>query len=274
MRLNFIHDHERHKEVILFIHIDKTAGQTLTQIIEEQYQISEVYKLKKPLTLETLLNEITIEKASKIGCYFEHLETYLKQVPKGDTNINCIYGHIYFGAHRYLYKPYTYITMLRDPIDRVVSHFYYLQAKNHFKTNTNFEDFISDNLNRNVQTQYISGQFTPKGTPDIQKAKENMGKYFSIVGITEMFNESVFLMKKQFGWQDIIYSKRNVTVNRPSKDQLSKEIIDLVKRHNELDIELYDYARNILEQKIHTLDSQSKQELHDFIQIQQNQTRY
>ncbi|SDN60276.1 Sulfotransferase family protein [Paenibacillus sp. yr247] len=272
MRLYFIHGHERQKEVILFIHIDKTAGQTLTKIIEDQYHISEVYKLKKPFTLETLLNEISKAKASKIGCYFEHLEAYLNQVPKGDTNINCIYGHIYFGAHRFLNKPYTYITMLREPIDRVISHYYYLQGKNHFKTNTSFEDFISDNLNRNVQTQYISGQFTPKDTPDIQKAKENIDKYFSIVGITEMFDESLFLMKKQFGWQDINYSKKNVTVNRPSRDQLSKEIIDLVKRHNELDIELYDYARNMLEQKIHTLDDQSKQELHFFIQNQQNQT--
>ena len=262
MRLYFINTSDSQKEIILFVHIDKTAGQTLTGIIDNQYQFLEVRKLKPPLTIESILSEIPKDKASKIGCYYNHLEDYLEHLPSGDETISCIYGHIYFGAHRCLSKPFTYITLLRDPIDRVISHYYYLLAKNHFKTNTSFEDFIQMDLNRNVQTQYISGNTKP----DLQKAKEHLDTYFSIVGITERFNESLFLMMKQFGWQQVNYSKRNVTSRRPFKDQLAPDLIDLIKKNNELDIELYKYAAQMLDKKIEMLDLQSKKELNNFIQ--------
>ncbi|MFK9094773.1 sulfotransferase family 2 domain-containing protein [Bacillus salipaludis] len=262
MRLYFINDSVAQKEVILFVHIDKTAGQTLKGIIDKQYQISEVRKLKPPLTIESIMNEIPKDKASKIGCYFNHLEDYLKRVPGGDEAFSCIYGHIYFGAHSCLSKPFTYITMLRDPVDRVISHYYYLLAKNHFKTFTSFEDFIQMDLNRNVQTQYISGNTLP----DLPKAIEHLERYFSVVGITERFNESLYLMKKQFGWHQVDYSNRNVTSHRPAKEQLSPEIINFIQKNNDLDMELYKYAVQLLDKKIEKLDFQSKQELQIFIQ--------
>jgi len=269
MRLYFINADVSQKEIILFVHIDKTAGQTLTGIIDSQYKISEVRKLKPPLTIESILNEIPKDRASKIGCYYNHLEEYLKHSPERDQSINCIYGHIYFGAHTCLSKPFTYITMLRDPVDRVISHYYYLLAKNHFKTCTSFEDFIQMDLNRNIQTQYISGNTLP----DLPKAIEHLERYFSIVGITERFNESLYLMKKQFGWHQFDYSNRNVTSHRPAKEQLSPELIDFIKKNNDLDMELYKYAVQLLDKKIEKLDFQSKQELHLFIQNEQGERK-
>jgi hypothetical protein len=262
MRLYFINASVSQKEVILFIHIDKTAGQTLTGIIDEQYRVSEACKLKPPLTIESILHEVPSGKAFKIGCYYDHLEAYLNRVPGGDETIHCIYGHIYFGAHRCLSKPFTYMTMLRDPVDRVISHYYYLLAKHHFKTNVSFEDFIRLDVNRNVQTQYISGD----PCPDLQKAKEHLDAYFSVVGITERFDESLFLMKRQFGWQKAEYTNRNVTLYRPAKEQLSPELIEFVKGHNELDMELYEHAVDLFNKKLDALNDKSKQELHQFIQ--------
>ncbi|SDN60223.1 Sulfotransferase family protein [Paenibacillus sp. yr247] len=268
MRIFFVNhnENESEKELLIFLHVPKTGGQTLGRIIDEQYHISEIIKVKDPQTVETLLNEIPNEKVTKIGCYVEHLETYFQQVPKGDEHINCIYGHMYFGMHRYLSKPYTYMTMLREPIDRVISHYYYFLGKNHFKTDTSFEEFITKPKFFNFQTRYLSGG----NIPDLQLAKENIHNHFSIVGITEMFDESLFLMKKQFGWEHINYAKKNVTASRPAKEQISKVFIDLIVKHNEIDIELYHYAKNLLELKIQALDHPSKQELHDYIRIQQN----
>ena len=42
-------------------------------------------------------------------------------------------GHMGFGLHDYLPQGASYITMLRDPIDRIVSHYYYvLQNQGHY----------------------------------------------------------------------------------------------------------------------------------------------
>lgn len=268
MRIFFVNqdENESEKEVLIFLHVPKTGGQTLGRIIDEQYHISDIVKVRDPQTVETVLNETPNDKVTKIGCYVEHLEAYFKQVPKGDEHINCIYGHMNFGMHRLLSKPYTYMTMLREPIDRVISHYYYFLGKNHFKSETSFEEFITKPKFINFQTRYISGG----SIPNLQLAKENIQNYFSIVGITEMFDESLFLMKQQFSWENIYYAKKNVTGSRPTKEQLSKDTIDLIVKHNELDIELYQYAKNLMEQKIQALDHPTKQELQDYIRIQQN----
>ena len=266
MRIFYIHDpvQERNNEVFIYVHIPKTGGQTLGKILDEQYQISEVLKYKQPETMESLLSTASKEKATKIGCYVEHLESYLKQNPGGDANIGCIYGHMHFGMHHYLTKPYTYFTVLRDPVDRVVSHYYYFLGKGHFKQETSFEEFITRDKFFNFQTRYLAG-----GNPDLETAKANIDTYFPIVGITELFDETLFLMKKHFGWDNIVYTKKNVTAKRPPKEQISQEILDLIVQHNKMDIELYQYARNKLEEKIKALDPSSKKELQAYKKIQQ-----
>ncbi|MFK9094771.1 sulfotransferase family 2 domain-containing protein [Bacillus salipaludis] len=266
MRIFFIHDpvKERNNEVFIYVHIPKTGGQTLGKILDEQFQITEILKYKQPQTMEGLLSGASKEKASKVGCYVEHLENYLQQTPGGDVNINCIYGHMHFGMHRYLTKPYTYFTVLRDPIDRVVSHYYYFLGKGHFKKETTFEEFITTPKFFNFQTRYLAG-----GVPDLEAAKANMDSNFPIVGITEMFDETLFLMKKHFCWHNIVYTKKNVTAKRPSKEQISQEMMDLIVQHNEMDIQLYQYARNALEEKIKALDPKSMEELQAYKQQQQ-----
>ncbi|MEH7385242.1 sulfotransferase family 2 domain-containing protein [Bacillus sp. JJ1521] len=265
MRIFFITEPERNDNALLFLHIPKTGGQTFGKIIENQYQISEVLKLRRHQTMDELLSRISKEQPTKIGCNVEHLERYLQQTPGGDANISCAYGHMHFGLHRYLSKPFTYATMLRDPVDRVISHYYYFLGKGHFKKETSFEEFITTPKFFNFQTLYLSG-----GTaPDLDVAKANLNTYFPIVGITELFEESTFLMKKEFGWNDIVYTKKNVTAVRPEKKQISKEITELIIQHNKLDIELYQYARKLLENKIQNLDSVSYQELQMYKKIQQ-----
>jgi len=60
-----------------------------------------------------------------------------------------IRGHIKFGLHNYLFQPNKYITILQDPIERMVSWYYFLlQDKKsvgyqRFVTrSTGFEDFV------------------------------------------------------------------------------------------------------------------------------------
>ncbi|MEH7223931.1 sulfotransferase family 2 domain-containing protein [Bacillus sp. JJ1566] len=269
MRIFFINEPVRNGNTLLFLHIPKTGGQTFGKIIENQYQISEVQKLRRHQTMGELLSRVSKEQTTKIGCNVEHLEKYLQQTTDGDVNISCAYGHMHFGLHRYLSKPYTYATMLRDPIDRVVSHYYYFLGKGHFKKETSFEEFITTPKFFNFQTLYLSGGTTP----DLDIAKANLNAYFPVVGITELFEESIFLMKKEFGWNDIVYKKKNVTAVRPPKEQISKEIMDLIVEHNKMDIELYQYVRKLLEKKIQNLDSESSQELQMYKTIQQQNSK-
>src|SRR5689334_6319058 len=96
----------RSKPVLIFLHLPKAAGTTLTQIIERQYGASAIL----PLYDSSFGEELTVLSSSRMD------------------NVRVVTGHVYFGAHAFLSRPSTYITMLRDPIDRVISHYYFVRG--------------------------------------------------------------------------------------------------------------------------------------------------
>lgn len=223
-------------KLIVFMHIPKTAGTTLRLLIDQNYKIWEIYREYRQVPMKV-------------------------KIP---ANVKCIQGHQPFGFHDILDRPHTYLTMLRDPIQRVISEYYYIRAANAHdpyigekiaKENMSLFDYVSSLdekillRTRNMQTRYAAGSLTLHNI-NLEKAKENLCNYFSVVGITEMFDQSLMLMKKEFGWEDVSYKKRVVNVDRPRNIQYPKELIEKIKENNELDIMLYNWAKEQLIKKI------------------------
>ncbi|MFC4076066.1 sulfotransferase family 2 domain-containing protein [Salinithrix halophila] len=239
-------------ELIIFIHIPKTAGTTLRSILKKEYG-----PLMKPFYLD---KEQPPDMKPLLACK------------------KCIGGHIGYGIwmpywNRSLLlenpcsRPVSYITMLRDPVERLISLYNFLkiiylpiQEPASVIFNLTFEDFVESNhYQADTQTLYITG-----GSLDIDTAKHHLTR-FRAVGITERFDESIFLMKRKFGWGDLHYQKLNITPNRPQKNQLTDSIIQRIQERNALDVELYRFAKSLLEREIKSLDSQSGEELRQFL---------
>jgi hypothetical protein len=123
------------------------------------------------------------------------------------------------------------------------------------------EDFYIQT--KNLQTRQLSGG----GLPDLQTAKENMEKYFSVVGITEMYDESLFLMGQEYGWSnfDTNYKMKHVNSNRPVNEGLPEEVYEIIQKNNQLDKALYAFAKAELHKKISSLDHAAKQKLDNFL---------
>ena len=235
--------------LIIFMHIPKTGGLTLRNIIDQQY------------------SKDAILKFSRDGC---------KRIPTNRvdfTKIRCLYGHNRFGIHEQIPISTTYITMLRDPINRVISTYYFILARPqnrlHQKVkNMTLEEFITSEDKdiiipvSNHQTRYLSGT----KNPNIEKALKNMEESFKMVGITEMYNESVFLMKQELGWGNIDYQKRNVSKNRPKHEAIPESVIRLIKERNKLDYILYDTAKENLIKGINQLESTLKKQMSKYVE--------
>jgi hypothetical protein len=73
-------------------------------------------------------------------------------------------------------------------------------------------------------------------------------------------------MKKRFGWNNISYTKQNVTKKRPPVDQLPANTLKSIKKNHELDIDLYQFAKQLLIEQVKNLDPISKKELHAFLE--------
>jgi hypothetical protein len=235
-------------KVLIFMHIPKTGGLTLRNIIDRQYKKTEI-----------LLHSRTAPPKRKLK-------------KRDFSRIKCVYGHNRFGQHEEIPVPSTYITILRDPVSRVISTYYFILARkqnrmHHKIKNISLEEFVRSNDPdlmipvSNHQTRYLSGE----SIPDLQKAKENIENHFSLVGITEMFDESIFLMKQELGWKNIFYTKQNVSTNRPKRDQISKDTLEIIKSKNDQDYELYDYAKQLLQDKLDGLNKQSMNQLKSYM---------
>ena len=80
--------------------------------------------------------------------------------------------------------------------------------------------------------------------------KRNLAKYFSAVGVTEEFDRSLMLMKRILGWRTPFYTKQNVNQHRPRKENVPLETLRVIQAYNELDIELYSYARELFRKQV------------------------
>jgi len=88
----------------------------------------------------------------------------------------------------------------------------------------------------------------------LEQAKYNLNKFFIAVGITEKFDESLILFKERLKWKRYpVYLKLRRTPNKPSLNEISKETLQIIEKYNELDIELYEFAKRMFAKAISEL---------------------
>jgi hypothetical protein len=225
------------EEAIIFLHLPKTAGTTVNRLIEWEYRLTEMYSIDPVL--------------------FEWSAAHLRKLsPQRLKRIRIFKGHMLYGLHEVLPQPATYITVLRDPVDRVISSYYFMRSYMLHplywklrRENWSLEDFVRNSPRHNVQSKIVAGaDYTPPCTREIaDRAKHNLRHHFSVVGLSERLEESLALMKLRFGWKLSTYSSFNVTRSRPKKRDLPDATIDLIRQKNAFDIELYGCAQEIFE---------------------------
>jgi len=230
------------EEAVIFLHIPKTAGTTLNRLIEWEYPLFQMYSVDP--------------------VFFTWSASHLWQLPPQRLKRTLVFkGHMLFGLHEILPQPATYITVLRDPIDRVMSAFYFMHSyKLHplywkfRREKWTLEDFVRRLPRDNVQCKIVAGaEYNSPCTEEIfEQAKENLFRHFSVVGLSERFEESLALMKLRLGWKLWRYSSFNVTRARPKKQDLSQATLDLIAAKNSFDMALYECAANIFQTAINT----------------------
>lgn len=264
--------------LIIFAHIPKTAGTTINSIIDANYQHSfDFYPSKK-------------QPNSNIYDWIDNFHRGIKEV--ADSQPKMLRGHIGLGIHDLLgIQNCTYVTLLRDPVERVISHYYFLDQiegffddsyleENNIKEKMTLEKFVyerKDIIADNLQTRFISGLGWQKSyykdlwnntyrrnfrvkygecTKEmLARAKSNLKNYV-IFGLQNRFSETLELYKNALGWKDIdIQSKKNVNKKRPTKEQLDPNLVKFIQQENYLDMELYNYARETFDEQFKNIDS-------------------
>lgn len=234
------------KELIYFIHMPKTGGSTLTGVIKNQFSSSEI--------LAYYHNQ-------------DEIQNKLKQVNMDDLKI--IHGHYFFGIHEFIDRPFSYFTILRHPVERVISLYYYLKniegERYDIYREMTLDEFVENKIEDNIQTAYLSGN---ERKPGLLKAVRNLRRYFDVVGTIEQFDETLYLLGKRYGWTKLHYKRKNVTASRPHAIEVSEKTKRLIKQTHHKDLLLYKYAQKLLTKQLNELNEQEKAELKNFKRAQ------
>ncbi len=212
----------------IFIHIPKTAGMSMRETVRRVYPRGRcvfIYDLD-PAHINALREDVQAAEA--------------------------VYGHVSFGIHEIFGIEARYVTVLREPVDRVVSFFRH-QA-NH--DDNEYHRLIAQGMTlkdllrgehchqvNNHMVRILSGHPDAGNTSDrglLDRAQANLDTQFDAVGITERMDESVALIGSALGWPRKFSVPRINVDPQPRGFVLDDDTRAEVARYNALDIELYE----------------------------------
>ena len=231
------------QKAAIFLHIGKTAGTTLEAVMKGRFQ-------PPTMTLDSLDEWAAARELARLR-------------PEVHEKLNFVSGHLLYGVHHNLSRPALYFSLLRDPLARLVSAYRHVRDRPGHRlhdalvdSNMTFTDFVVGGITLetdNWQVRVIAGDVsTPFGRCDgllLQKAKANIAENFSLVGLTEAFDESLVVLSRMYGWRRLHYFPHNRAANfAPGglSEQFPRGVTEAIAPHTEVEQELYDYCRELL----------------------------
>ncbi len=209
--------------MLAFVHIEKTAGITLLDILQQSFggrhAVADTWR--------------------RPGADYISAED-LRLLRRWNGGVESISGHFV--------KPYSdldaecdrldYWTMVREPLARCASHYQYQVQK--MAQSSSFEEWIHLPGSRNFMTRKLAG------VEDLAAAKRILKERIRFVGLMEAFDESLLLWRAQFSAYplDIGYRRRNVARDNHIKETLLQDegARRELENANRLDCDLYSHV--------------------------------
>jgi hypothetical protein len=241
--------------LLIHLHIPRNAGTTLGRMLR--------FKLGLWPPGRLLRHGRTLG-FYRVGGFERRLERIAGLPPEKRRGVRLFEAHAGYGLHRFLPEPSLYLSMLREPVDRVISVYCHLRAEGLVDPAVTIEEFVlhgaADRVwwTDNAQVRYVAGEDgvivdVPRGRCTramLDLARRRVDTAFAFVGITERFAASIVLLRRLLGWHFCHYAPANATRGRPRTQDLPPESLELIREHNALDLELYDHALAAFERRV------------------------
>ena len=254
------------RRIAHFIHIAKTGGHTLEAIYDEQFGPQALFYSRwgreygegpRGRSLGVFLK--SREAAIPGRVYFPELledvaERFLALSLEARRNTRLIYGkNLEFGLGALVPEPLDFFTVLRDPVDRVLSQYFFTVDYALKPGHVSLYEHIAAHIQPNMQTLMMSGPHGLNSQPEalemLERAKTNL-EVCSVVGLTEHFGETVLLLARAFGWKEVRYVRRKVNKTRPRMAEVPRAVILRLASDNELDVALYAHGKALFQDQL------------------------
>ena len=237
-------------ETLIFLHVPKTGGVSVSKAIVCQFQEDEVFHVRNPA-----------HKKSPVFAKTHGTIDDFKSLPQAERRrFRCILGHMHFGVHEHVPGPSAYVTLLRDPVERLLSQ--YGQYCRMVENNELGEEAAVSSLEKfcrlksrtmdNHQTRFLCGwKFDEHPRQEsLDRARENLSRWFRVVGTLERFEETMEVLQKACGWPDVPRFRANVGTGRLHREEVAPDLLARIEELNWLDRELHALANSLLDAAI------------------------
>jgi hypothetical protein len=223
--------------VICFVHIEKAAGTTLHYVFRHNHPVRYVVMP----ALDALTNQPrAVWSASE-------LRVFSRMYPR----LWGFGGHAvrsYLGYADIVGEPLRYLTFLRDPIGRYISHFKHLRRVK--GPSITLEGYLGEKLFSDFMTTRIAGR------PDLDAAMRRLEEDFAFVGLTDRFDEGLVLLKRALGLDGLCLNYEQLNVTEEKEKAAGVRVAEpwktdpalraRIAAENTLDVQLYAWARDVL----------------------------
>jgi len=230
----------------IFFHSTRSGGVTLKDILARQYDnIFDIFQFKN---------------------YDERKKDLGIMTQRDQREIELIQGHQYFGIHEELLQDCVYFTLLRHPIDRVISAY---QSFRKTKDSPNYGwanfqclgDILCDGdegsfwefnnyytrILANIRPEEVKyGEIENK---HYQQAQDNLREHF-LFAPSEKFDEMLVYLHHKLEWRKPPYYSRANSVKEKDRIEVDEETKKMIRRLNRYDLELWYYAKSEFEEKV------------------------
>ncbi len=249
-------------EQAFFLHIPKTAGRSFRRVLQKDSGLGDVLRIPH--------DDRAFPALAAAGDY------------------PVVQGHVPYPVAATLRQPLFVMTFLRRPVDRVVSLFEHSRRKPEFPMSQRLmksgidspKELVERGIASNQQTKLLGSEYDfsellakfrrgelgarkarlwlvqetrREATPaTLERAKARLQE-MQFVGITEAFDDSLRLFSKTIGIESDVTSYRidaaTEAERRARKSRYGDDELDAVAEANRLDLELYEFAKDLFEQR-------------------------
>ncbi len=233
---------------VVYVHIPKAAGTTLKNVL------SRVYRGRPVVFFTPRTGELD----------------RLRGLPAAKRRtVAVVAGHEPFGyqdVFRGCRVTPAVITVLREPVARVVSLFRYIHRDAEHPRHGEFVAHsvtVRDVYERlrlpafdNHMTRFLAGRgafskpFGGLDEQDLRAAEHNLSRGCRAFGLQERFAESLAWFGRELGWPAVETADLNRAPRRSTPGDVDEEDRRLIARHNALDAALYEFAASLFDERV------------------------